>query len=206
MELFKNDISQETTNKINDFIDKNYPYQDSLWVFPNLNPEFFNFFREQCPDFADKYITDDCYIVLRLVKPGCLERAYEFHFDQYQKTVVVPLMKGESTMNGDLLIQENARKTPSNIWIQLVQKALYQCSPMRAFFKRCASKHRRFTRVDIPVGHSAIFNGITSLHGNLPVLDSERRTILIHSEKLFEHSPITRYIESFSQFAVLKKK
>lgn len=204
--LTENDvIPHANIDLFNEYIDVNYPFEREKFVFPNINPEFEKFFVKNLPEGLLKYINPESYIVLRMVKPGSTARNYEFHFDAYEETVVVPLMGSDAELNGDLLICKNTRKTPGNIFLHVVQKFLYQNTLALNYFKKSENIKKIFTRISVKRGSIFVFDGVRCLHGNLPISSGERRTILIHNRKLFNRSFITKCIEQYSQYVVLKK-
>jgi len=50
-----------------------------------------------------------------------------------------------------------------------------------------------------------IFDGSTTFHGNLPVSSGMRRSILIHSDRLFENSFITKLFHTLNKIYLHKK-
>ena len=205
MQTLADMMTSTNIDALNEFIDAHYPYDLDKFVFPNIDTEFKEFFMKNIPEALSNLIHDDSYIVLRMVKPGSTARNYEFHFDAYKETILVPLMGSEATLNGDLLIYKNARKTPQNIFVQVTQKFLYQNRLALSFFKKPRNVKRFFNRISVKKGSIFIFDGVRCLHGNLPITEGERRTVLIHNKKIFSRSFVTRCIEQYSQYKVSKK-
>ena len=200
MEVLKEYMPAGNIAEINNFIDAHYPYQQAKFVFPNQDPVFRDFFVKAAPVEIQKFIHPDTYIVLRMIKPGGATHAYDFHFDNYEHTVLVPLMNSDAHFNGDLLVRENLRTTPTNIVVQILQKLLFQNTLALALFRKWGREEKFFTRIRTKPGDAFAFDGARSLHGNMPVEEGERRTVLIHNKRLLKGSKVMERIEQYSQY------
>jgi hypothetical protein len=201
MQQFENVLSDEQIGKLNNFIDQHYSYDKFMFVFPNKNPEFKAFLIQNISPQLKTFINDESYITLRMVNNQSHGQEYQFHFDTYEETVLVPLIGSDSEFNGDLLINQNTRGNPSNIFAHVFGKLLYQNRVVLFFLKKMMNKF--FKRISVKPGSIFQFNGAVCLHGNMPI-SGERRTVLIHNKKLFKDSKLTEAVEAFSQYRVAK--
>jgi hypothetical protein len=185
---------------INSEIDKIH-YDSSLWIFPGTNPTLDKFVKQALAEtkIIPLCILNKAYIVIRCVKANSPTTTYAFHFDNYLNTWLCPLKIPSISNNGRLWLMKNARSIPKNIYSNLASKIFFQNPITRIFIKRYFL--HKFNSWDLMVGDCAHFNGFTSLHFNGPV-DDERRSILVHFDKPFSNSVVTRIIEKFSQYIV----
>lgn len=198
MEPLSNCMTPEVIAKINHFIDENFPYQDAKFVFQD--PKFRDFFVANISPEIRAYIKPESYIVLRMIKPRGGVHAYDFHFDNYAQTILVPLMTPDAHQNGDLLLRHHTRGAPRFILMHIWQKFLFQNTLALKLWSWLATKERFFRRVRVKPGSALVFDGSRSLHGNMPVQAGERRSVLIHNQKLFSGSKAVEWIEGYSQY------
>lgn len=194
----QNVLNANFIDKINLEIDKIH-YDSSYWIFPGTNEQIYKLIRLALAEtnlFSEK-ILKDAYIVIRCVKINSPTTAYGMHFDNYTNTWVLPLKIPKGNMDGRLRAWRDTRSSPSNAYSNLASKIFFQ-NPITIFFIKKYLLNK-FLPVDISVGDYAYFNGFTTLHFNEPV-QGERRSILIHYDKAFDSSPITKTIEKFSQY------
>jgi len=170
-----------------------------MWIFPDKDKDLQDYLKSKLSliQIFPKGAIDNSYIVIRCVKKSDTKRAYEAHFDNYEKTWVVPLKMPNKKPDGALYAWENARKTPTNLISHIATKILFQNRVARLLYKTMLKN--KFKEVTIRPGDIGHFNGFTTLHYNTNVCE-ERRSILIHWNKPFQGTKTVDIIEKYSQY------
>jgi hypothetical protein len=137
------------------------------------------------------------YQVLRvLAGQSGLKKAYNFHYDAYVVTALVPIaiptQPGER--RGDLIIYPRLRNIRSSVLVNLLEKGLLQ-NPIARRLARSVSIQRRFGAkvLRMQPGDGYFFWGYQSLHANEPCfVTSVRATALFHYADPHENNFLTR--------------
>jgi len=126
------------------------------------------------------------YIVSRVVTHTSINESYRSHFDSHLVTIVIPIEvpKGEKYLQGELLVQPNLRLFPNSEVVNIIQKLFYGSIVYRWYLKKNYIKMQEQNKLkvmDIGSFNNLVFNGLTTLHSNLPFKNEKtRRTLLIH--------------------------
>ena len=221
-----NFFSQQEIEYLKNFVLDQYKQNNYNYFF--LAGDFFD------NNFCDKYSTfnkvqnlldeliyllkinksnDKLYKVLRVVDgKKSKKESHRYHFDAHLFTMLLPIFipNNPSGKNGDLLISCNFRKITNNIFLNIFQKFFYQS----IFFKKLLHFNIirelfKFKQIKLTPGNAFIFNGFTSLHGNLDIEGNDlRATILIHYNDLFANSKLiglNRTIRQWQENRIIKK-
>lgn len=138
--------------------------------------------------------------VLRVLAGGTgLKQSYQFHYDAYVVTALVPIAipEGEGEARGDLVIYPRLRSIRRNVVVNLVEKMLLQ----NALARRAAASGlvRRLLGAKLlrmVPGDIYFFWGYQSLHGNEPCAPASlRSTALFHFADPHENSPAVALIQ-----------
>ena len=127
------------------------------------------------------------------------------HFDNYSSTFLIPLKVPDSKLNGDIILWENARKTPGNVISHMISKLYFQNSVMTKKLVKMFNENKKFIRHSVKPGSFVHFDGFVGLHFNLNVDSGERMSLLIHNDKKFADTFIVKMIEKYSQYSVKAK-
>jgi len=205
MDYHKNSVSPDFIKEINAHLDS-LGYESSMWVFPGDD--------KVVRDLIEKYLfidgstvmkclggfpTGNVYSVIRAVKFSDTKRAFEIHYDNYEDTLLIPLMVPPEEPKGDIHIYENSRRRPGNIFWHVIVKLLVQNKLAIRYL--LTNMKQKFVKISVAPGDVVHFNGFRSLHYNEGV-SSERRSLLIHFNKPFEGSFLVKLIEAYSRFKV----
>ncbi len=123
------------------------------------------------------------YVVLRCLSGETgREHAYQFHYDTFVVTALVPIEIPTEGQPGDLLMYPNKRNIRSNYLFSVVDKLLLHNKLRQKILRAMVdSKWFRPTRLQMKPGNLYIFWGYRSLHANEPCdLDKVRATALFH--------------------------
>jgi len=205
-QIFKNKIAPLIINQINEAIDQ----ASAGDGFEILNPPrsekilapFKNTLLSICPQIRWDGTT---YVVIRTVTERGNRASEAWHFDNLKETALVMLKSTEGDQNGDILVRPDLRKSPKSIFVYIITK-LFWTNPITWFILRNKSiRDKFFTRLSLKAGDVMIFDGSTTYHGNLPISSGTRRTILLHSDKLFPNSWITKLFHRLNEMYFYKK-
>lgn len=128
-----------------------------------------------------------------------------WHFDNQRKTILIVLRSGTGEENGDIMVRQDLRRhTDSSLMYALTK--LFWTNPLSWFIlRRKLIRDKFFTRISLQAGDVMVFDGSTTFHGNLPVSSGMRRSILIHSDNLFENAFITKLFHALNKIYLHKK-
>jgi len=197
MKLSRNSISKESISQFNLWLDDR-PYDKFKFYFSDHDVEFqymVDKFIAQNEDLC-RIIPHNAYLVTRCVKTAAKKMGFCGHFDNYRTTILIPLMIPDTEENGDLLVWQNARPEPKNLFKHIVSKVWFQLFLAKVFF---GSIRRHFERIRVDVGDALTFNGFVNMHCNMYLI-GERRSLLIHFDKPFSNSKFVAMTENLSQF------
>ena len=135
------------------------------------------------------------YKVLRVVTgKKQKEQANLYHFDAHLITILIPIIipKNKNDKNGDLVIFPNLRKVHTNLIINIFQKLIFQNIITRKLLSLSIIKRILKCKIlKIIPGNIYVFNGFTTLHGNMEIDEgSKRATLLIHAHDVFYNSKL----------------
>ncbi len=136
------------------------------------------------------------YIVIRCVKKIDKKRSFDVHFDNYKNTFLLPIKIPPIEPKGQFFIWENTRNGINGVLSHIFSKLFYQNFITRFLVRNNILKI--FKRINCDIGDIIHFNGFNSLHYNENV-SSERRSILIHSNRGIKNSSIINLSEKLSQ-------
>ncbi len=143
------------------------------------------------------------YKVLRVVSGEQQKKqAYLYHFDAHLITILIPIIipNNKSGKNGDLVLFPNLRKMHKNLFLNILQKLLFQNIISRTILNtNLFRKIFKYKLLKIKPGNIYMFFGFKSLHANLEIETfSTRATLLIHCYDVFEDSSIVKLNRSQS--------
>ncbi len=143
------------------------------------------------------------YKVLRVVSGEQQKKqAYLYHFDAHLITILIPIIipNNKSGKNGDLVLFPNLRKMHKNLFLNILQKLLFQNIISRTILNiNLFRKIFKYKVLKIKPGNIYMFFGFKSLHANLEIETfSTRATLLIHCYDVFEDSSIVKLNRSQS--------
>jgi hypothetical protein len=203
MQYYSKTIPDETLEKLTDFLEAQHKI-NATFSFHQDNSKFLSDLKEifkNIPEVRD-LIKEDSYIVTRKVNKGNSKVAFRPHFDNYSSTLLIPLKVPDSVLNGDIILWENARRTPGNVLSHFFSKLLFQNPVATKRLVKMFQQNKKFVRYSVKPGDFVHFDGFTGLHFNLNVDSGERMSLLIHNNKKFANSFIVRMIEKYSQYSV----
>lgn len=203
METYPNAIPKETLEKLTTFLEAQHKI-NATFSFHQDNSKFLSELKEifkNIPEIRD-LIKDDSYIVTRKVNKANSKVAFRPHFDNYSSTLLIPLKVPESTLNGDIILWENARGTPGNVISHFISKLIFQNPVATKRLVKMFQQNKKFVRHYVKPGSFVHFDGFTGLHFNLNVDSGERMSLLIHNNKKFANTFIVKMIEKYSQYSV----
>ena len=191
--IFREKIDKETIDGINRILDTAEPVKGFEILIPPQSEEVLSGFKNailsQCSDIR---WDDKTYAVIRTVTEKGNRASQAWHFDNQRETALVVLKSVDGENNGDILVRPDLRNSPKSIFMYVATK-LFWTNPITWFiFRRKSLRDRFFTRIPLKAGDVMIFDGSTTYHGNLPIASGVRRSILLHSDNLFEGSWITK--------------
>ncbi len=132
-------------------------------------------------------LLSDQYHIVRNVFPNQVSESYRGHFDSHLFTLIIPLNipQNNSFDNGQLAFFPKIRGVPNNEVLNLIQKIYFKKYNSADGFKKLSLKkkilHENFLNYQ-----PLIFIGLTTFHGNLPISNCYRQTLLSH---YFDPSP-----------------
>ncbi len=203
MEEYTNRIPAETLSVLTSYLEKKHQ-ENTTFSFHQDNSEFLNQLRiifKDIPEICNS-LKEDSYIVTRKVNKANSKVAFCPHFDNYSSTLLIPLKVPDSKLNGDIILWENARKTPGNVISHMISKLFFQNKIMTKRLVKMFNENKKFTRHSVKPGSFVHFNGFVGLHFNLNVDSGERMSLLIHNNKKFANTFIVKMIEKYSQYSV----
>jgi hypothetical protein len=129
-----------------------------------------------------------------------LKRAYQFHYDAFVVTALVPIAipSGPGEKRGDLIIYPQLRNIRSNVLFNVLEKGLLQ-NPLARRMARSSLMQRSFKSTVLRMRPRDVyfFWGYQSLHGNEPCLvTSVRATALFHYADPHEGNFVTKTIRA----------
>lgn len=149
----------------------------------------------QCPDFqsifAGLYRQSEgkpsppvaFYQLLRcLTGKGMTEHSFNFHYDSYLVTALIPIVIPDHGRPGDLYVLANTRGVRRSYLANLVDKILLGNRVSQACLRWLADRRPRlFTRITMVPGNLYLFWGYRSIHANEPCdPGTVRATALYH--------------------------
>lgn len=200
---FNNSIPPETLFALTNYLERKHQ-SNTTFSFHQDNSEFLNQLRTIFKDIPEIFnsLKEDSYIVTRKVNKANSKVAFCPHFDNYSSTILIPLKVPDSVLNGDIILWENARKTPGNVISHMMSKLFFQNKIATKKLVKMFNEGKKFTRHSVKPGSFVHFDGFVGLHFNLNVDSGERMSLLIHNDKKFANTFIVRMIEKYSQYSV----
>ncbi len=206
MKEYSNRIPPDTLSALTNYLEQKHQ-ENTTFSFHQDNKEFLNQLRiifKDIPEIVDS-LKEDSYIVTRKVNKANSKVAFCPHFDNYSSTILIPLKVPDSKFNGDIILWENARKTPSNVISHMISKLYFQNKIATKKLVKMFNEGKNFTRHSVKPGSFVQFDGFVGLHFNLNVDSGERMSLLIHNDKKFANTFIVKMIEKYSQYSVKPK-
>ncbi len=203
--IFKKAVRGETLRVINQKIDSVSDGKGFEIIPPPKSEEILKDFKKtltsECGDIT---FEDGAYVVIRSVTDKGNRASQAWHFDNQKKTILVVLRSTSGEENGDILVRPNLRRDTNSLFMYTLTK-LFWTNPISWFiFRRKLIRDKFFTRIPLEAGDVMIFDGSTTYHGNLPIAAGMRRSILIHSDNLFEDSFITKLFHALNNIYLHK--
>lgn len=166
------------------------------------------FVNEEFEKFKNK--KSNIYKVLRIVSgENQKSQSHLYHFDAHLVTILIPILIPDNVnkKNGDLVIFPNIRKTHNFLLLNIMQKIFFQNNLIRYFLQlNFIKKLFNHKIIKIKPGNIYLFNGFSSLHGNLEIdQNSTRATLLIHSHDIFKKSKLINLNRKISINKEIKK-
>ena len=119
--------------------------------------------------------------------------SWNFHYDSYVITALIPIEIPADGMRGDFLLIPNTRQIRSNYARNLVDKVLLDNAWTQKMLRKRVPAADRMKRVHLTPGHLYLFWGYRSIHTNEEVSsDSVRATALFHYVDPHAHSSLKR--------------
>lgn len=213
--IINNFLNVDEINYLKKFADKEYNENNKNNFFlagENFENKFIdelniinkvqNLFDNLSSELKIKNHSKDIYKVLRVVDGKMSKKeAHRYHFDAHLFTALIPIHIPDNSnyKNGDLVLSPNFRELSKSIITNLLQKVIYQ----NFIFKKILNiKYFRdffnFKQIKLKVGNLYLFNGYTSLHGNLEINSIDKRaTLLLHCNDVFKDSKIIQLNRKF---------
>jgi len=165
--------------------DKNFQNKLELLINEIVNFNF-NKFVEKEPGI---------YKVLRVVAGKKQKKqANLYHFDAHLITILIPILipQNKNLKNGDLVIFPNIRKVNQSLLLNIFQKLFFQNFIIRKLLSfTILRKILNYKILKLIPGKIYVFNGFTTLHGNMEIdEESQRATLLIHAYDVFNKSSL----------------
>lgn len=175
-------VAEIAGNTFTELSDSHREFVDYLGLRGDFASRLFAMARRH---FGFRGLETDQYHVARFVTPGNSRECFRSHFDSHLFTVVLPISIPTSVENlgsGELIFVPRARRHPRNEIENLVTKT---------YFKRYASERavrqllaaQRCRVESFQEMCPLVFLGMTTLHTNMPVVESAskaRLTLLAH--------------------------
>ncbi|MBI2108831.1 MAG: hypothetical protein HYT93_01435 [Parcubacteria group bacterium] len=204
--ILKQAISNEVLDAINKKIDA-ASSGESFEIIPPPHSETI------LADFKDKLFAEcdnikfgeNAYTVIRSVTEKGNRASQCWHFDNQRKTILIVLRSVLGEENGDILIRPNLRRHTKSSLIYTLTKLFWTNPISWLILPRKSIRDKFFTRVSLKAGDVMVFDGSTTYHGNLPIASGMRRSILIHSDNLFENSFITKLFHVLNKVYLHKR-
>jgi hypothetical protein len=189
----------ETLSQLVTFL-KDHHDNTAVYTFHRGNRDFIEKLKYIFKNVPEIYqlLKENTYVVTRKASGESANAAYKPHFDNYDSTVLVPLVVPESDFNGDIYLWEKARKYPKNVIWHLIIKIFFQNKISNFLLIKTYKWNKKFKRYTIKPGQFLIFDGFVDLHFNIHVDYGERLSLLIHNNKKFSDSKIVQALESYS--------
>tara|TARA_B100001059_G_C17828869_1_gene583278 strand:+ start:1285 stop:1974 length:690 start_codon:yes stop_codon:yes gene_type:complete len=127
------------------------------------------------------------YHIVRNVFPNQLSESYRGHFDSHLFTLIIPINIPDSDFhnNGQLAFFPKARNLPQSEIINFLQKLYFKRFNSKKGFQALSVK-KEILYENFLNYRPLIFLGMLTFHGNLPISDCYRQTLLSH---YFDPSP-----------------
>ena len=136
------------------------------------------------------------YKVLRVITGNKNEKeSYRYHFDAHLFTVLVPIIipKRENSNNGNLIIFPNIRKVIDSLYLNIIQKIIYQNRFTKFLLKNNYIFKNKSILLKLIPGNVYIFYGYRTLHGNQSIDSRDvRATLLMHFYDIFNDSKLIK--------------
>lgn len=122
------------------------------------------------------------YQLLRcLTGKGMMEHSFNFHYDSYLITALIPIVIPTAGRAGDLLLVPNTRPVRDTYAGNLVDKIMVDKIRQSSLRTRAVNDPASFTRIKMVPGNLYLFWGYRSIHANEPCdPDTVRATALYH--------------------------
>lgn len=203
--IYKQAIGAEVARALNQAVDAASEGGSFEILIPPQSTNVLEEFKEPllraCPEIDWR---DDSYVVIRSVTDKGNRAAQCWHFDNLRKTALIVLASTDGAENGDILMRSNLRASPKSLFWYAATK-LFWTNPLTWLILRIpAVRNRFFTRVPLIAGDVMVFDGSTAYHGNLPISQGMRRSILVHNDQLFPNSIITRIFHQLNKLYLYK--
>jgi hypothetical protein len=158
-----NGITPENLKKLLALVNAHHS-KHAAFTFHSINSDFFQELKKIIKDVSVllDLLDEKAYVATRRVNPSDSHLAYQPHFDNYESTVLIPLITSNSEMNGDIFLWENTRQTPTNPITHFIVKILFQNKFSTILLKKLhlnKSRFQKFKRHSIGPGDYLIFNG-----------------------------------------------
>lgn len=217
--FIKNVISLKDLNNLQNIV-KNSISKNGERYFTILNPlnKEFNLLKEDKEFFllskniSEKKLSrtirkEDFLSVLRVITGDkTKEKSYQFHFDAYILTILIPIFIPQTQSdNGHLILYPNLRKKIRYSFINFLEKIFYQNYLSRTIIKNLLKKSVNKNIIKLKPGNIYFFWGYQSLHANLPI-DPKllRSTLLLHFGTVHDNSFADKFIKKFRHRMELK--
>ena len=138
----------------------------------------------------------EIYKVLRVITGNKNEKeSYRYHFDAHLFTVLVPIIipEREKSHNGDLIIFPNIRKVINSLYLNIIQKIIFQNRFTKFLLKNNYIFKNKSVLLKLKPGNVYIFYGYRTLHGNQSIdYRDVRATLLLHFYDIFNDSKLIK--------------
>ena len=203
MKEYNSKIPLEILSTLTNYLEQKHQ-KNATFSFHQDYKEFLNQLRIIFKDIPEIFnsLKEDSYIVTRKVNKANSKVAFCPHFDNYSSTILIPLKVPDSKLNGDIILWENARRTPGNVISHMISKLFFQNKIATKKLVKMFSGNKKFVRHSVKPGSFVHFDGFVGLHFNLNVDSGERMSLLIHKNKKFANTFIMKMIEKDSQYSV----
>ena len=141
-------------------------------------------------------IFENISLNLNLKNPNKQEKvSYRYHFDAHLFTVLVPIIipEREKSHNGDLIIFPNIRKVINSLYLNIIQKIIFQNRFTKFLLKNNYIFKNKSVLLKLKPGNVYIFYGYRTLHGNQSIdYRDVRATLLLHFYDIFNDSKLIK--------------
>jgi hypothetical protein len=158
--------------------------------------------NENLPSYKEQKIFKNLRVIAQTKMHST---SFDFHFDAHQYTILVPIIipdTGNENGNGNLILFPNFRKKTKSLFINIIQKNIFQNKITKIILKFLSrgnlikKKIIKFNKSDI-----YLFNGFRSLHGNQPVKEGHiRATLLLHFYDNFHNSKLVKLNRNYRKY------